>query len=113
MRRILIPSLLIAAGLAAIAWWVLRRRSTTDSPADALSGVQRIGAEINQNVTPELVTSVLDYAKAQVDRTQCWRLVGSNPGQLETHDRYERADSPGIWTYIPKGQRPANLCTQY
>jgi hypothetical protein len=113
MRRILIPSLLIAAGLAGVAWWVLRRRSTAESPADAMSGVQRIGAEINQNVTPELVSRVLDYASAQFDRTQCWRLVGSNPGQLETHDRYERADSPGIWTYIPRGQRPSNLCTNY
>lgn len=113
MRRVIIPALMIAVGLAGIAWWVMRRRSTTESPADSLSGVQRIGAESNQNVTPELVASVLDYAKAQVDRTQCWRLVGSNPGELATHDRYERADSPGIWTYIPMGQRPANLCTDY
>lgn len=112
MRRFL-PALLIAAGLAGVAWWVLRRRSTAESPAGGLAGVQRIGAEINQNLTPELVASVLEYATGQVDRSRCWRLVGSNPGELATHDRYERADSPGIWTYVPKGQVPKNLCTSF
>ena len=111
-RGSIIGAVLVAGGAVLALWWLLRRRGGA-AYEPGLGGIQRIGAEITQEVTPDLVREVLSYASAQVDRTRCWKLVGSNEGSLDTHDKFERSDSPGIWTYLPNGQRPANMCSDY
>jgi hypothetical protein len=103
--RFSIAVLLILAGLGAAAWWLLRRNQGSSSAPD-LSGVQRIGAEINQNLTPDIVDRALDFAQTQIDRSQCWIFVRDT----DTHDVYRRVDDAQIETYVPRGYVPPNVC---
>lgn len=100
---------LALGGVAAVAWWILRRQSSSSGSGDALSGVQRIGADIRQDVTPALVDRALDFAQSQIDRARCWRFVRTEP----THDVYQRADDPTVWTYVPSGMIPPNVCSNF
>ncbi len=98
---------LVLAGVGAAAWWLLRRRSGSDATGTDLAGLQRIGADITQNITPEIVDRAFEYADRQVARSQCWLFVRTT----ETHDVYRRVDDPQIETYVPRGYVPPNVCS--
>lgn len=98
---------LVLAGVAAAAWWLLRRRSGSDPAGTDLAGLQRIGADINQNITPEIVDRAFEYADRQVARSQCWLFVRTTA----THDVYRRLDDDQIETYVPSGYVPPNVCS--
>lgn len=105
--RSILGLVLVLAGVGAAAWWLLRRRTGSDSPGSDLASLQRIGADITQNITPEIVDKAFEYADRQVARTQCWLFVRDT----ETHDVYRRIDDPQIETYVPRGYVPPNVCS--
>lgn len=104
----IIGLLLALGGVAAVAWWILRRQ-TSSGDRDPLAGVQRIGADIRQDVTPALVDRALEFAQSQIDRARCWRFVRTE----STHDVYQRADDPAVWTYVTSGMIPPNVCSGF
>lgn len=100
----------LAAALVGFVLW--RRKGTGDAPAlttksvaPDLSGLTQVGSNIQQEVTGDIVRSVLDY----VDKQQqgCWLPKGGSDGNYV----YEHSLT-GKVIYVPvQNPQPTNLCT--
>ena len=90
----------LAGAVALLLWW--RRRQTPESKADtAAANIGKLGGDFNQDLTPEIVRSTLDYADRQNARNACFFFDRSDHVSWYFKNNLGQTDVRPAFSYPP------------
>lgn len=97
------PIVILLAAAGAVVWFLRGRGSGAD--ASQVGSIGQVGSTSTEEITPDLVTAAFDFARDQINQSQCWRRIFDGA----THATWEFGDT-GRTSQFERGFVPFPAC---